>query len=211
MTRGLLTEKKKIRNGAGRNNMQEIEAKFMDVNPDMLQKKLAQIGATKVGEFFYRRRVFDYPDWRLDKDHSWLRLRDEGDKITLAYKKRLGVDASGQVNDTGMEEIEVLVNDFDKTAELILKLGFIEKHFAENRRIRWQKDGVEFDIDIFPAIPPYLEIESSSWEKVDEAIKWLDLNLADKKIFSGNQVYKIYGINVSDYTRLAFDGLVKRK
>ncbi|MBI4128574.1 MAG: hypothetical protein HY460_00860, partial [Parcubacteria group bacterium] len=134
-----------------------------------------------------------------------------GDRITLSFKKRLGADVhDGTSNDTGMEEIEIEVNDFNKTAELILKLGFIEKHYAENRRIRWIKDGVEFDIDTYPELEPYLEIEASTWEQIDTAIGWLELNPEDKRIFSANQAYAIKGINVGEYTRLAFDGLVRK-
>ncbi|MFA6422153.1 MAG: CYTH domain-containing protein [Candidatus Buchananbacteria bacterium] len=191
--------------------MEEIEVKFLNINPEEIQEKLKEIGAEKVGEFFYRRRVFDYPDWRLDKAYSWLRLRDEGDKITLSFKKRLGVTChDGITNDTGMEEIEIIVSDFEDTANLILNLGFIEKHFAENKRIRWVKDGVEFDIDTFPGLEPYLEIEAPSWERIDEAIAWLGLNSEDKKIFSTNQIYKLKGIVVADYVRLTFDELTKR-
>jgi len=190
--------------------MEEIEVKFLNVDVADLEKRLTAAGATKVREYFYRRRVFDYPDWRLDKNHSWLRLRDEGDKITLSFKKRLGV-VDGVSNDSGMEETEIVVNDFKKTAELILGLGFIEKHYAENKRIRWTKEDVEFDIDTYPGLEPYLEIEALSWDKIDEAISWLGLNPVDKKIYSGNQVYKLKGINVADYARLTFDeGLVKR-
>src|SRR5947209_1644815 len=128
--------------------MEEIEVKFLNVDVAALEEKLRAVGAVKVGEYFYRRRVFDYPDWRLDKKGAWLRLRDEGEKITLSFKQRLGMaEAGSTANDAGMEETEILVSDFDTTAELILKLGFIEKHYAENKRTRWEKDGVEFDID----------------------------------------------------------------
>lgn len=191
--------------------MQEIEVKFLNVDQDKLQIKLVEIEAQKAGEYFYRRRVFDYPDWRLDKAGSWLRLRDEGDRITLSFKKRIGVDThDGTTNDTGMEEIEIRVNDFDRAAELILKLGFIEKHYAENKRIRWVKDNIEFDIDIYPELEPYLEIEAPTWEQINIAIKWLGFNPADKRVFSANQVYALKGIKVEEYTRLTFDGLVKR-
>ncbi len=190
---------------------EEIEVKFLNINPAELEKKLTVIGAKKVRDFFYRRRVFDYPDWRLDKNGGWLRLRDEGDRIALAFKQRLGFqDHEGLTNDSGMREVEVEVNDFEKTATLLLDLGFVEKHYAENKRTRWEKDGVEFDIDIWPELEPYLEIEADSWEKVDEAIKELGLNPADKKIFSANQIYVQKGIKVGEYSRLAFDGLVKR-
>lgn len=194
-----------------KNVMEEIEVKFLNTDPEKLQKQLQNIGAEKVGEYFYRRRVFDYPDWRLDRAASWLRLRDEGDRITLGFKKRIGADAhDGTTNDTGMEEIEIEVNDFGRTAELILRLGFVEKHYAENKRTRWVKDNVEFDIDTYPELEPYLEIEAATWEQIDKAIEWLGLNPADKRVFSTNQVYALKGISVKEYTRLAFDGLVKR-
>lgn len=191
--------------------MEEIEVKFLDIDSEKIQKKLLDIGAEKVGEYFYRRRVFDYPDWRLDRQGAWLRLRDEGDRITLSFKQRLGITShDGSTSDSGMEEVEIVVNNFDKSALLLLKLGFIEKHYAENKRTRFVKSGVEFDIDIFPELKPYLEIEASSWSKIDDAIRWLELNPADKKIFSTNQVYALKGIRVADYTRIAFDGLVRR-
>ena len=190
--------------------MEEIEVKFLNVNVDKLQEKLREIGAQKVGDFFYRRRVFDYPDWRLDRNGSWLRLRDEGDKITLSFKQRIGMSHDGG-NDAGMEETEIVVNDFDTTAELILRLGFIEKHYAENRRTRWIKDGIEFDIDTYPELEPYLEIEAPSWQKIDDAISQLGFNPEEKKIFSANQIYKLKGINVADYARLTFaEGIIKR-
>lgn len=190
---------------------EEIEVKFLDVNIEELEKKLESIGATKVKEYFYRRRVFDYPDYRLNKAHSWLRLRDEGERIALAFKQRLETKShDGTSNDAGMKEIEIVVNDFDKTAELLLTLGFIEKFYQENKRIRWIKDDIEFDIDICPEIKPYLEIEAKSWGEIDKAIQWLGFNPEDKKIFSTQQIYKLYGINEDDYKIMAFSGLVKK-
>lgn len=189
--------------------MEEIEVKFLDIDPAKIEAKLKEIGAQKTGDYFYKRRVFDFSDWRLDNDHSWLRLRTDGQKTTLTFKKRIGAKKDGS-NDDGMEEIEVEVSDFKKTAELILKLGFIEKHYVENKRIRWEKDGVEFDIDSYPSIPPYLEIEAQTWEKLNEATLWLGLDPAERRIFSANQVYKIYGINVKDYPIMTFETKIEK-
>lgn len=185
--------------------------KFLNIDPKTLEAKLQQIGAEKIGDFFYRRRVFDYPDWRLDKKGAWLRLRDEGNRVTLSFKQRIGMKEGEGGNDLGMEETEIIVDDFVKTAQLLFKLGFIEKHYAENKRTRYVKDGVEFDIDTYPALEPYLEIEASSWSKIDEAIAWLEFNPADKKIFSANQIYALKGINIGECVRLTFsEGVVKR-
>ena len=51
----------------------------LNINPAEIQKKLEEIGAEKIGEFFQRWVSLDYPDWRLDKKGAWIRVRDEGD------------------------------------------------------------------------------------------------------------------------------------
>ncbi len=114
--------------------MLEKEVKYLDIIPDEIQNKLLIVGAKKVGEYFYRRRVFDYHDWKLDKAYSWIRLRDEGDRIMLGFKKRLGVKDGGQPrSDDGMEEVEVAVDDFDKTGLFLEKIGLVEKFYQENK------------------------------------------------------------------------------
>ena len=187
--------------------MEEIEVKFLNIDTDLIIKKLEDLGAKKIFDQLYRRRVFDYPDWRLDKDSSWLRLRDEGEKITLAFKKRINPGLNG-LNDQGMEEREIEVSDFEKTADILLSIGFVEKHYVENRRIRYVLDDIEFDIDFYPQLEPYLEIEASSWEKIEEAIKLLSLDSSDKKIFSATQVYSQSGINVDDYQKITFEEII---
>ena len=191
--------------------MEEIEVKFLNVDPASIENKLMAIGAERMFEKLYRRRIFDYPDLRLHKKGAWIRLRDEGEKITLTYKERIGMKTfDGKTNDDSMEEIEVNVNNFDKTDELLNKAGFIEKFYQENKRIRYQLNNIEFDIDFWPQLEPYLEIEAPSWEKIDEAIKLLELNPEDKRIFSTTQIYKLKGIEDIDYKEITFNGLIKR-
>jgi len=191
--------------------MEEIEVKFLNIDPKETEKKLKEAGAEKVFDKVYRRKVFDYPDLRLNDRGAYLRLRDEGDKITLTLKQRLGVKShDGKTNDEGMEEIEIKVSDFEKTAELLTKMGLKEKFYEENRRIRHQLDDIEFDIDFWPLLDPYLEIEAPSWEKIDEAIKLLKLDPKDKKIFSTYQVYQLKGIDENDYQILTFEKTVKK-
>lgn len=192
-------------------SQEEIEVVFLDIKTEELEKKLALIGAKRTRDFFYRHASFDFPDYRLDKDNSWVRLRDEDGEIVLAYKKRLGVTSQdGSTNDEGMEEIEVKVADYATTKTFLKKIGFIEKHEAEKKRTRWEKDGVTFDIDTWPEIPTFLEIEASSWEQIDQATEWLGLNPKDRKICSVNQIYKIYGMDVNDYQTISFNGMVKK-
>src|ERR1044072_9268520 len=125
--------------------MEEIEVKFLDIDVAALEKKLLEIGAVKVGEYFYKRQVFDFPGFPLNAQGAWVRLRDEGDKVTFGFKKRIGYEKhDGSGSDEGTEEVEVTVSDFEKTRELLHRIGLIDKFYQENRRIRYEQDGVEF-------------------------------------------------------------------
>ncbi|MFZ3057571.1 MAG: CYTH domain-containing protein [Minisyncoccales bacterium] len=191
--------------------MEEIEVKFLNIDSVLMENKLKAIGAKKIFEKLYKRKTFDYPDLRLHKKGAWIRLRDEGEKVTLTYKERIGVKTfDGKTNDDSMEEVEIIVSDFTKTAELLNRMGFIEKFYEENKRIRYLLEDIEFDIDFWPQLDPYLEIEAPSWGKIDDGIKLLGLNPEDKKIFSTNQVYKLKGIDELDYKEITFKGMIKR-
>lgn len=191
--------------------MEEREVKFLNIDPIEMESKLEKIGAEKIFDKIYRRKVFDFPDLSLHKDSSWLRLRDERDKVTLTFKHRIGAKGfDGKQNDKGMKEIETIVADFDKTAKILENIGLKEKFYEENRRIRYMKGKVEFDIDFWPMVKPFLEIEAGTWEEIDDAIKELGLNPEDKKIFSTYQIYKLNGIDEHDYKIITFEKTVKR-
>ncbi len=149
----------------------EIEAKFLDVDPDALRKRLHSLKATLVhAERMMRRKVFDYPDERLEKIGGWVRVRDEGDKITLSYK---------QLNDRtlhGMKEVSVVVDDFEKACSFLLSLGLKQDSYQETRRERWMLDGNEITIDTWPWIPTFVEIEGPDEAAVKGAAGKLGLD-----------------------------------
>ena len=66
--------------------MEEREVKFLNIDPGAIEKKLKNIGAKRIFDKVYRRRVFDHPDLRFNEKGAFLRLRDEGDKITMTFK-----------------------------------------------------------------------------------------------------------------------------
>ena len=189
--------------------MEEIEAKYLDIDPEGIQKKLLATGAVKKSEVLIRQKVYDYPDWRLDKMGAWIRLRDMGSKVTLAYKQRLGMK-DGVANDAGMEEIEVAVGEFENTAMIMEKVGFAIKFYEEKKRITYTKGNIVFDIDIWPVLPPYLEIEGPSWEAIDKAAEDLGLDPQKKKILSAMQIFDIYGLREKDFLVLTFEKQVNR-
>jgi len=189
--------------------MQEFEGVFLAINKKELEEKLEVLGAEKIGDFLFHSTSFDFEGLPLDSDHSWVRLRDDGDVVMLAFKKRLGVtDEIG--NDSGMIEHEITVSDFDTTVAILKSIGMIEKFSQEQKRTSWKLDDVTFDFDTRPMLDTYLEIESTNDEKVDGAATKLGLNVEDKKILSATQIYSLAGIRDKDYTKIAFNECIKR-
>ena len=153
----------------------EIEAKFLDIKPSELKIQLKELGAIhEHPKRLMKRKTFDDQNGKLRKIGGWIRVRDEGDKITLSYK---------QLNDRtlhGTKEITIVVNDFDATALFLEAVGFRQKSFQETKREKWILDGVEITIDDWPWIPTFAELEGESEEQLkDIAIKLgLDWNKA---------------------------------
>lgn len=140
---------------------EEIEVKFLDTNHDEIRAKLLKLGAKKTHErTLHKRKVYDYIDGSLEKKGGWVRLRDEGDKITLTYKQN-NFDSSGDVIKT--LEDEVIVGDYDGTNRLLLSIGLKEKSTQENYREVWQinvdDSCVDVMLDEWAFLKPFIELE----------------------------------------------------
>jgi len=173
---------------------QEFETKVLDIDVAEITRKLLELGAKKYSEVLMKRWVFDIDP---SKD-EWLRLRDDGQKITLTYKCKsgFGIDQT--------EEIEVEIGDFQKTAEILSRLNFKGKYYQENKRIAFRLGDIEFTIDSWPKIPPYLEVESSDEEKVKEGLALLGLENKDAGNLTVKEVYLRYGLDLHSFEELKF-------
>ena len=61
----------------------EYEAKFPNIDKDEMREKLKNAGAVLVRpEFMQKRVTFNFPEGH-EISGGWLRVRDEGDKITI--------------------------------------------------------------------------------------------------------------------------------
>lgn len=190
--------------------MEEIEVKFLDINKKEMENKLKNLGATFVGSFDYRLKPFDFPGYPLSKErNAWVRLRDEGSRITLSYKQRLGVGGN-HLKDEGMKEIEVEVSDFDKTSQILEEIGLVHKVYEEKKRTRYILSGVECDIDEWPLIPPYIELEGESIEKIKEVADKLGFKWENHIICSATQILKHYGVDSHDYSIFTFEKQIKK-
>ncbi len=189
--------------------MEEIEVKFLNIVLPEVQKKLAELGAVCKGSHHSKRKLLDFPGLPLNERNAWVRLRDEGEKITLAYKERQGVKEF--LHDEGMKEIEIIVSDFDVTNNFLAAIGMIEKRHEENMRERWVLNEVVFDIDSWPLLPTYIEIEGPTIEKVKEAANMLGFVWDEHIVCSPKDVYKHYGFDLGEYSVLTFDRQIKKE
>lgn len=151
----------------------EIEAKWLRIDVAVFRKTLGKAGAVlRQSERLMVRKVYDFPDKRLEKIGGWVRVRDEGDKITMSYKHLQ--DRSMH----GTKEVTVTVNDFDATCTFLESIGLACTSFQETKRESWQLDDAEIEIDTWPWIPSFVEIEAKSEEKLRQATQSLGLDMA---------------------------------
>lgn len=174
----------------------EYEVRILEINKEEIIKKLEQLGATKKGEFNQKRYVYDLKPIESGK---WIRLRTNGEVTTLTYK-----DITSNKID-GTKEVEIEVDDFNKTNELLEKIGFKNKGYQENIRIQYILKGIEIDIDSWPMIPTYLEIEGNSEKEVIEMTKLLNIDETKLTTLNCKDIYgQIYGINLEEIPILKF-------
>lgn len=162
----------------------EIEAKFLNIEIETIREQLKEVGAHLERPMrLMRRHQFDHPDHRYIKNHNErLRVRDEGDKITVTYKNE--ESSTGYAN-----EIETVVGSYDAMKELLLATGLIAYAYQETRRETWLLDGVEIVIDEWPWAKPYIEIEGPTEESIKIVASKLGFNWADAKYGSVDTVY----------------------
>lgn len=175
----------------------------MNVNKNEVRERLRHAGAVlRRPEFLQRRVTFDLPPGKADTD-IWLRVRDEGDKITLTLKAMRGKGIERQ------KEITLTVDNFRKAEMLLQAIGCQWRMYQENRREIWELDGVEVMLEKWPFLEPYLEIEGHSEEEVKQIAEKLGFDYSQALFCATGAIYKIkYGLapdEIKGLTRLIFE------
>lgn len=174
----------------------EYEIRILEINKEEIIKKLEELGAIKKGKFEQKRYVYDLKPAEKGK---WIRLRTNGEHTTLAYK-----DVVSNTID-GTKEVEFEVEDFHKANEFLKKIGFENRSYQENERIQYILNDVEIDIDSWPMIPTYMEIEGKSEKEVLNMKKILDIDESKVTTLNCDDIYKqIYKIDISKIKELKF-------
>jgi adenylate cyclase, class 2 len=151
----------------------EVEAKFLNVSFDDICEKLTELGADCEQPMRLMRRVAIENDYMRSGKDSFLRIRDEGNRVTMTYKQfdDLSVD--------GAKEIEVEVSDYEATIAILEQAGLPAHTAQETRRETWRLGDVEIMLDEWPWLNPYIEIESGSEEAVRHTAEQMGFNWGD--------------------------------
>ena len=138
--------------------------------------------------------------------NKWVRLRKTNEKTVLTIKHILNADmqANNNVNMQKVMETEMEVPSIEEANSILEQLGLSFRNYQEKNRITYEVDRVEVDIDTWPLIPTYVEIENDSTELIQSIIKKLELQ--EHEIVSCNTVdiYNKYGIDLYQFRELKF-------
>jgi len=150
----------------------ETETKVLNVNKNLISRKMKGLGAKEILRTRYIVRWFWPKGSKEGKTPWYLRIRTTSEgtsEITFkGISKKLGTSRTHR-------EINVHVEDPIKVSELFIALGLEQYAYQEKDRISWIYKHWRFELDRYPDMPEYLEIEGKSEKHINEAIQLLQL------------------------------------
>lgn len=170
----------------------EYEATFLDIEIEDVRSRLLASGAVLVRPMFLQKRaVFFLPEGHEVKG-GWLRVRDEGDKITMNLKVVDGETIRNQ------KEICLIVDSFTEACDMLTGIGCTQKAYQETRRELWTLNGVAITIDEWPFLPPFVEIEGESESVVKSVSERVGFTYTDARFCHVGTLYgEKYGFHES--------------
>lgn len=160
----------------------EYEATFLAIDVETIREKLKTLGATqRFPRTLLTRKIFD---GERVPEGAWVRLRDEGTRTTLTLKR---VTDSTTID--GTTEVETTVGNLDAMAEILTAIGLTQTRYQENYREEWSLGDLVFDLDTWPDLPTFLEIEGPDGSSVRKAAADLGLDYSQAKFGSVDTIY----------------------
>lgn len=169
--------------------MNEIEVKILEINEKEIREKLQKKGAKKIFEGEIHAKSFDYPDKRLKNSGIFLRVRKIGDKVELCCKEKIESDSFKKRKETDIE-----VGNFEDVITIFTKLGLQQTLKYKKHRESYKLNNTRFEIDNFPGMPTYLEIEAETEEDIKKAVKMLGYTMKQTTSDSLNKLMEKYKV-----------------
>jgi adenylate cyclase class IV len=172
----------------------EIEKRFKNFDYKEIKEIFKSNNIDKVGGL-----LFKISNYHGVKEKQFVRVRDEGNKITFTIKQR---------NNNGYDtEYEVIVNNYEIINSMLLQLKLKKKYDMHKYREIYitQDKKNEIIFDHYPGLEPFMEIESRTEQDLNNLMKLL--GLSDESIFTPKDLYyEYYGIRKDrEMISLTFD------
>lgn len=153
-------------------------------------------------EYLDNKKLISFIKKYHNNSKKWIRVRQTNDKTTIAVKHILAPDKS---NLQQMQETEIEVSNIGEANHLLEALGFSYKSYQEKTRTTYVLDGYELDIDTWPGIPTYVEVEGKDEKDIEIILNKLGYTMKDTVSCTADQVYEKYGLSMFDQRELKFD------
>lgn len=151
----------------------EKEIKVLDVNIKQILNEARKLGISK---FTNKKFIVDWfwtPGTKFNKEPWYLRIRTNklNNSSSITWKSK----SSKTPLTRNHEEIIVRTDSYENTYTLLERIGL--KHYAhqEKNRISWIYNGCTFDLDTYPNMPSYLEIECKNEKKITKMLSLFKL------------------------------------
>ncbi len=150
----------------------EVEAKILSVDKGLVAKKLDDLGANKILDTKFQVSWFRTKGNKEGDDKWFLRIRtDSSGKSEITWKAKSNFLGASRKH----KEINFEVKDPEMVEDLFKELNLEKYAYQEKYRTSWTYQNWRFDLDRYPEMPAYLEIEGEDEAHIQEAIKLLGL------------------------------------
>ena len=172
----------------------------MEIDKEALIRKLKELGAEDERETLMEETIIYDPEFKWRDENRFVRIRKVGDKTILSYKEHREHTVDGTY------EIELEIEDYQKAELLFEKIGLIPHRHQQKKRHTFKLNGVAFDIDTWPMIPTYVELEGNSEDDLKSAAKIVGLDWNKVEFHNARWVIEnVYNIPVGKMKWFTFD------
>lgn len=136
-----------------------------------------------------------------NNNKKWIRLRRTNHKVTLTVKHIL---ESNKKDIQQILETEIEVPSMEEANDLLKALGFCHKSYQEKKRKTYLLNGYEIDIDQWPMLNAYLEVEGKDKKDLEKILNLLGFHLEDTISSTVDDIYKEKGIDSLSMREIKF-------
>lgn len=178
--------------------MKEIETRIIKINVNEIKYKLENLNCEKIKDENQINDIYDFSDRRLLNNKGYARIRTVFDNITnstvvyMTSKKLLS-----QNKYKIMEEHEVIVSDSMESSLIFTSLGLelVESIKKHRQSYKYKNSIIEIDVNDITFCPfPYLEIESTKEDEIEEIVNLLGYSMNDTTSKTIHELLKDEGV-----------------